>query len=134
MDANERARRYRARKRGEAIEKGRPGPKLGFRQSPEHVAKRTKWGPDHHAWAGGDISEKGGRSRAERRYRDIGLCWGCGSNRAERHHIDENTANNAPSNIAVLCRRCHMERDGRLDEFIELAKRNQPRAVAARWL
>jgi len=36
----ERAMRYRARKRGEAVPKVRGGPKLGYRQSEEHIAKR----------------------------------------------------------------------------------------------
>jgi hypothetical protein len=133
MDANERARRYRARKRGEDVPKAQPGPKPGFKQSPEHVAKRAQWGPEHHAWMGENITEKGGRSRAQRRYRDIGPCWDCGAEKAERHHIDGDTANNDLSNIAIVCRRCHMQRDGRLDDFIELAKLNQQRAVAARW-
>ena len=35
--------------------------------------------------------------------------------------------------VDLICRRCHMRTDGRLEEFRELAKRNQPRAVAARW-
>src|SRR5215831_7869373 len=40
--AKERMRKSRARRRGEAIEKERGGPKLGYRQSEEHIAKRMK--------------------------------------------------------------------------------------------
>jgi len=40
MTAKERAWRYRARKRGEAVPKVRGGPKLGYRQTEEHIAKR----------------------------------------------------------------------------------------------
>jgi len=40
MTPKERAYRYRARKRGEAVPKVREGPKLGYRQSEEHIAKR----------------------------------------------------------------------------------------------
>jgi len=40
MTPKERALRYRARKRGEDVPKVRGGPKLGYRQSKEHIAKR----------------------------------------------------------------------------------------------
>ena len=111
----------------------KPGPKKGYKQSSEHIAARTKWGPDHHAWKGDAIIPKSGRSRAIRKYPTIGACQLCAAKRAERHHIDGNTANNDPSNIAIVCRKCHMLADGRLKEFIELIKRIQPRAIAARW-
>ena len=112
----ERARRWRARKRGEVVSLQAPGPKPGFKQSPEHVAKRTRTGEDHHAWVGDAVSKKGGRSRALRRYRDIGPCSQCGSTiYVERHHRDRNTANNAESNIAILCKACHAEAHRLLD-------------------
>lgn len=41
----------------------------------------------------------------------------------ERHHRDGDTANNEAANIAFLCRRCHMEIDGRLAAFLSLPKR-----------
>ncbi len=53
------------------------------------------------------LSVKTGRSRAIRMYPKIGPCEVCGSPKSERHHRDENTLNNAPDNIAILCRRCH---------------------------
>ena len=81
----ERQARYRARKRGENVPE--IPRKRGYKQTPEHVEKRKRFGPDHHA-------------------------------RAERHHIDGNTANNKPGNIAFLCRRCHMREDGRLDAVL----------------
>lgn len=111
----------------------KPGPKKGYKQSPEHVAKRVKWGAEHHAWKGNEIKQKSGRSRALRRFPKIGSCLGCGRKKAERHHVDGDTRNNDPSNIIALCRRCHMRADGRLEQFRKLAARNQPRAVAARW-
>ena len=112
----ERQARYRARKRGENVPE--IPRKRGYKQTPEHVEKRKRFGPDHHAWAGGDVSEKGGRKRALRMYPDAGACTECGAARAERHHIDGNTANNKPGNIAFLCRRCHMREDGRLDAVL----------------
>lgn len=131
MDVNERARRYRARKRGEDVPKLQPGAKRGYVQSPDHVAKRIKSGEEHHAWKGEDVSELAGRSRALRWYAPQ-PCEACGVAKAERHHIDGNTANNSPSNIRFVCRRCHMAEDGRLERFVELAKKNQAKAIAAR--
>ena len=110
----EKTRRYRARKAGvKTVMQPRP---RGYTQTEEHKQKRLQSirGEGHPRWQGDSISEKGGRARALRMYRDIGPCQSCGDPKAERHHIDANTANNAPSNIAFLCRRCHMKEDGRL--------------------
>lgn len=41
-------------------------------------------------------------------------CEVCGSEKSERHHRDDNTLNNNPANIQFLCRKHHMETDGRL--------------------
>jgi len=115
----ERQARYRARKRGEDVPKLTGGVPLGYKQTPEHVENRKRFGEDHPAWLGDDVSRKGGRTRALRKYPDIGPCRACGSPRAERHHVDGNTANNEPENIEALCRRCHMAEDGRLDAVLE---------------
>ena len=114
MDDAERARRYRARKRGEPVPKVKPGPKPGYEQSAEHVEKRKRWGADHHAWVGDHTTPANGRKRARARV-PSGACVRCGGTPGERHHRDGNPANNAADNIVVLCRRCHMEEDGRLD-------------------
>jgi hypothetical protein len=127
----ERMRRYRARLRGEDIPREHGGTPKGYKQAADHVAKRKRFGAEHHGWVGEAVSEKGGRTRAQRLYRDIGPCWACGSEKSERHHIDGDTSNNAVANIAIVCRRCHMEADGRLDEFRELARRNHASTVAA---
>src|SRR3990167_254255 len=111
----------------------KPGPKSGYKQTAEHIQKRKRFGAKHHAWKGEAVSEKGGRTRAQRLYPAIGSCQQCGNQRAERHHRDDNTANNRKSNIAILCRRCHMQSDGRLAKFKLLAVRNLPKARAARW-
>lgn len=44
----------------------------------------------------------------------------------ERHHKDGNPANNDPSNIWILCRRCHMEVDGRLERIRQMAPAPKP--------
>lgn len=111
----------------------KPGPKKGYKQSPEHIAKKSRWGAEHHAWKGDDAIEKSGRSRALRKFPRVGPCVKCGKKRAERHHVDGNTLNNDPSNIVVLCRKCHMQTDGRLEQFRTIAVAAGPKARAARW-
>jgi hypothetical protein len=72
-------------------------------------------GSSHYAWTGDKVSVKGGRRRAENLYPIAKSCSRCGENskRIDRHHKDGNTGNNKPSNIEFLCRKCHMEIDGR---------------------
>lgn len=107
------------------------GQRKGYKQTPEHIANRVRLGEDHHHWKGDAIVERSGRSRALRMYPPE-PCASCGAAKAERHHIDGNTSNNAPENVRFVCRKCHMAEDGRLERFIELAKANQAKAVAAR--
>lgn len=66
-------------------------------------------------WRGDAVSEQGGRQRARRMYPGLRDCEirGCGG-KAERHHKDGNTRNNAPQNIAFLCNKHHKEADGRM--------------------
>lgn len=112
--------RYRLRKKGIPVPFAPP--RSGFKQTPEHVAKRTRSGEEHYAWQGDAVSEKGGRKRALRAFPAIGPC-ACGEPKAERHHKDGNTANNDPSNIDILCRRCHMEADGRMTKAKQWRKK-----------
>jgi hypothetical protein len=48
-----------------------------------------------------------GHKQALKMFPNIGPCKKCGNEKAERHHIDDDPQNNAPSNIMALCRRCH---------------------------
>jgi hypothetical protein len=74
-------------------------------------------GPDHFAWKG-DLATRGaGHQRAQQRF-PLGPCERCGRPGRERHHRDENTLNNAPENVLVLCRRYHQAIDGRLAAFV----------------
>lgn len=66
-----------------------------------------------HGWKGDAAGKDAGRVRARNRYR-LGPCEHCGKPACDRHHKDGNTLNNETSNIAILCRRCHMVVDGRL--------------------
>lgn len=56
-----------------------------------------------------------GRQRANYWYTVPDACDRCEkAGKVERHHKDSNPLNNDAGNIAFLCRRCHMEVDGRL--------------------
>lgn len=81
-------------------------------------------------WAGDAVTKSGGRQRARRLFPGPQICEiaGCGK-QAERHHKDDNTANNDPSNIAFLCRRHHVLADGRMSR---LALRAAQREVSMR--
>lgn len=74
-------------------------------------------GPDHHQWKGDAASRGTGHARAQKAF-SLGPCERCGRAGVERHHKDGNTLNNSSANVAVLCRRCHLAEDGRLDHFI----------------
>ena len=134
LTINERAARWRARKRGEEIPKMSPGVKKGYKQTTQHIEKRIKYGENHHNWLGDKIVRRSGRTRAERLFVKE-PCEICGEDekRIDRHHIDGDTKNNERTNIKFLCRRCHMQEDGRYENFITIARENQPKAVAARW-
>lgn len=122
--------RTRARSRGEDVPKLLRGPKKGHKQPASIVIGRKKFGPDHHHWNHHPTAITGS-SRARNKYQDIGPCVRCGAERSERHHRDGNTLNNEPDNIRILCRRCHMTEDGRLEKFRELQKVVYGKGVAA---
>ncbi len=80
----------------------------------------------NHKWKT-DVTRK---ETGRRRCRDVfpnQSCEVCG-HKAERHHRDGNTLNNASDNIAFLCRKHHMESDGRLQKLID---RNRATTVKA---
>ena len=61
-------------------------------------------------------------------------CDVCGTEDSwiERHHHDSNEFNNAPDNVLVCCRRCHMVVDGRIDRAVRRALQiNQRKRDAA---
>lgn len=94
-------------------------------QHPPH----TPWGENNGRWKGDSARPETKRARAQRRY-PLGKCLRCQNQATDRHHRDGNTGNNDPTNIETLCRRCHMETDGRLDKFRAEAKAsNESRRV-----
>lgn len=79
--------------------------------------KRMYW--NNPNWKGQQIKLLTGNDRANRWFR-VGKCEDCDAPGKDRHHKDGNKRNNDPSNIAILCRRCHMKRDGRLARLAQL--------------
>lgn len=56
-----------------------------------------------------EVKPESGRARARKLYPLLGVCEGCEERPArDRHHKDENTANNDRENVAFLCRSCHL--------------------------
>jgi hypothetical protein len=111
------------------------GQRKGYKQTAEHIANRIKRGEKHQNWIGDSVSVRGGRTRALRIYPKIGPCEVCGKEKTERHHKDGNTANNSPDNISILCRKCHMVEDNRLDRLKDrsgIAKASKVAAEAKR--
>jgi hypothetical protein len=71
-------------------------------------------GEANPSWKGDAAREETKRERARRMY-PLGECEhdGCEASATDRHHVDRDTGNNARSNIRLLCRKHHMEEDGR---------------------
>ena len=67
-------------------------------------------------WKANLATTESKRIRARKLY-SLGPCVKCGKSATDRHHIDGNTGNNHRSNIRILCRRCHMQEDGRLSRL-----------------
>lgn len=95
----------------------------------KHLSE-IRMGEQNPFWKGDNAKVETGRARALSIYRDIGPCTRCGNPKSERHHIDGNTLNNNPKNIEVLCRRCHMQADGRLDKFRKQGEQFRPVVMA----
>lgn len=90
----------------------------------------AKKGPDSPSWKGDDICRNQGHTRAQKAYPSLGICESCGERPAvDRHHKDDNTANNARSNVLFVCRPCHMEIDGRAAKLAELARANAAKNI-----
>ena len=77
------------------------------------VPPEPRWGDQHPQWKGDTASGSSKRGRARRLFK-LRDCERCGKKATDRHHIDGNAGNNSPFNIAILCRHCHMQVDGRI--------------------
>lgn len=86
-------------------------------------------GENNSNWKGDGVSEDSGRNRAQRWFQ-LKPCEICGSEKSERHHRDGNTSNNTLENIQFLCRKHHMEVDGRMVVFVNARGGRRAKAVA----
>ncbi len=70
------------------------------------------------------LKDDTGRARARSWFAELcgGPCADCGNPGYDLHHKDGNPSNNVLENIELLCRRCHMTRDGRLSALRRQAK------------
>lgn len=75
-------------------------------------------GQDHPSWRGAMASDNSKRHRAWRRF-SLGPCERCGNPGTDRHHRNGNLDD--LRDIAILCRRCHMQSDGRLERLKSIA-------------
>ena len=71
----------------------------------------------HGLWA---VKDKGGSIRETIKR----ICIKCDGYAHDIHHIDGNNKNNKLNNLQPLCRKCHMEKDGRYFNFINYARIN----------
>lgn len=94
---------------------------------PRHLLREK-----NHHWKGENITPTTGRDRARRWFPNKLPCEVCNCLKTERHHKDGDATNNMESNIAFLCRRHHMEVDGRMKRFIAGARLSQPKALLCR--
>ncbi len=78
-------------------------------------------GEQNRFWKGDAASKAAKRQRAVRQYA-LGQCERCERPAVDRHHVDGDTGNNGPENIARLCRRCHEAADGRLARLPEMGR------------
>ncbi len=78
------------------------------------------------AWRGEDARLETKRSRIQRRLNTT-TCVDCGGAGFDRRPINGDWNDVDPDHYIVLCRRCSMKRDGRLEKFIAVAKR--PREI-----
>lgn len=84
----------------------------------------------NHNWKGNNASPHSARDRARLKFKIKKPCEVCGSTKAERHHKDGNPYNNSSENIIFLCRKHHMEADGRLKQLIKRNKDGLKREIS----
>jgi hypothetical protein len=87
-----------------------------IRASPK-IAKRMR-GKNNPQWKGNEANETTARARI---IRVLEVPEGY-----ERHHIDGNPYNNESSNIEILTRKQHMEKDGRIAKTISRNENTKP--------
>ena len=93
----------------------------------EDDMKGINLGEKNGMWKGDKASVWAGYIRARPKYA-LQPCAVCGGV-TEIHHIDGNTLKNIQGNIAFLCRKHHMEEDGRMQSRNKKGQFGQPEEV-----
>ena len=106
-----------------------------------HYKRWQKWGDTsavhtnraerNGRWEGDRATDNSARERCQRRF-PLTLCEheGCTAPATDRHHVDGKPHNNAAVNVRLLCRRHHMEEDGRLASLVARNCVQTPRGEA----
>ena len=102
--------------RSQAAYKRRRWPRRGYASSP---------GALNPSWKGDAASDSAKRRRARRLIPSLGACEDCGAPATERHHADGTPGNNDRGNLRLLCRRCHMAADQRLERNLAGGRRGR---------
>jgi len=105
-----------------AVTLGKPKPWLKGKKRPDHSKMmRAWWTPERRAQKRREMMRRNPQARyhglsakeAARLVKRIGHCERCqGTGRASRlgvHHRNRNKKDQRPSNLEVLCHRCHMQ-------------------------
>jgi hypothetical protein len=86
------------------------------------VDTMRRFGRDNPNWKGDSALPQTGRNRASRWFGSKGKCEKCGNIAHDIHHRDGSTLNNSSDNVIRLCRKCHMEEDGRMKNFVSIER------------
>lgn len=93
---------------------------MNTRRNEAYRISRLPRGEDSPNWRGEKATDYSKRKRCRVDYPTLDgvTCERCGKAPAvDRHHRDSNVENNGADNILCVCRRCHMELDGRLERL-----------------
>jgi len=93
----------------------------------------TKMSSKNPNWKGDNVCYQNGTHRARKIY-NLGPCEICISPANERHHKDGNSLNNDPSNIMILCKKCHMVLDGRIENNLYKGPHNIKRDINGKFI
>ena len=99
----------------------KPGPKKGYKQTPEHTRKVALaiTGSHHGLWKGDDVGRTALHNWIRRHKPDPGFCEACGkTGKTDVANISGQYVRHV-SDFQYLCRRCHMLSDERLMKLKE---------------
>lgn len=109
-------------------------PRKGVPHTEEYklLMHNMRVGEKNPMWGGNNVKKQAGNDRARRLFKNNKCpCEVCNTNKVEIHHKDSNPLNNDVSNISWLCRKHHMEIDGRMEK-LHIASRKS-HLLNGRW-